>query len=310
MKTKLIVAAALAMFVALTSRAAAPDFISVAVLDFESKDEAVKDLGPKAATLINAELSARPELVMVERAELDKILSEQELGLSGTVSADTAAKVGRLTGAKILVTGRVFKVDKELVMVAKVMGTETSRVFGEIVKGNSGSPVTTLSESLAKKIGDTVAAKAELLIPKIETREEVVAKIKKAINKEKLPKISVHISERHFGQAVIDPAAATEMGKLLQECGFTLVDDASKEKADIDIAGEAFSAYGLRKGNLISCRSRIEIKARKADGDIVSVDRQTSVALDIAEQAAAKSALQNAAVELAERLLPKISQSF
>ena len=49
---------------------------------------------------------------MVERAELEKILGEQELGLSGTVSADTAAKVGNLTGAKVLVTGRVFKLHK------------------------------------------------------------------------------------------------------------------------------------------------------------------------------------------------------
>jgi hypothetical protein len=310
MKTKIlftILSAALLAF-APPATAAAPDFVSVAVLDFESKDDAVKDLGSKAATLINTHLSVRPELVMVERAELEKILAEQELGLSGSVSADTAAKVGHLTGAKILVTGRIFKVDRELVMVAKVMGTETSRVFGEMVKGNSGVPITDLSESLAKKIGALVAEKGELLIPKVETREEVVAKIKNAVKKENLPKVSVHIPEQHFGQRVIDPAAETELSKLLQECGFTVVDDKSKDKAEIEISGEAFSAYGMRKGNLISCRSRIEIKARKANGDLILVDRQTSVAVDIAEQTAAKTALQNAALELAERLLPKIAQ--
>lgn len=309
MKTKLLFAILSCALLAFSAPAmAAPHFISVAVLDFESTDEAVKDLGPKAATLINTHLSVRPELVVVERAELEKILGEQELGLSGSVSADTAAKVGHLTGAKILVTGRIFKVDRELVMVAKVMGTETSRVFGEMVKGNSGVPITDLSESLAKKIGATVSEKAKLLIPKVETREEIVAKIKNALKKEDLPKVSVHIPEQHFGQRVIDPAAETELGKLLQECGFTLVDNKSKDKADIEISGEAFSAYGMRKGNLISCRSRIEIKARKANGDLISVDRQTSVAVDIAEQTAAKTALQNAAMELAERLFPKIAQ--
>jgi RNA-binding protein YhbY len=188
------------------------------------------------------------------------------------------------------------------------MGTETSRVFGEIVKGNASAPVTELAEALAKKIGATVTQKADALVPKIETREEVVAKIKKAIKKENLPKVTVNISERHFGQPVIDPAAETEIGKLLQECGFTLIDHASKDKPDVEISGEAFSAYGMRKGNLISCRSRIEIKARKRDGDIISVDRQTSVGVDIAEQTAAKTALQQAAIELAERLLPRIAQ--
>ncbi len=309
MKTNLLVTFLCTVFAALTTPSAkAADFVSVAVLDFEANDEAVKGLGPKVATLINAHLSANAELVTVERAELEKILGEQELGLSGAVSADTAAKVGHLTGAKVLVTGRVFKVEKELIMVAKVMGTETGRVFGEIVKANSSAPITELSEALAKKIAATVTQKAGLLVAKPVTREDIVAKIKKAIRKENLPKVAVKISERHFGQAVIDPAAETELLKLLQESGFTVVDDGSKQKADIEIKGEAFSAFGLRKGNLISCRSRIEIKASRTGGDIIAVDRQTSVALDIAEQTAAKTALQQAALELAERLLPKLAQ--
>ena len=63
----------------------------------------------------------------------------------------------------------------------------------------------------------------------------------------------------------------------------------------------------MRKGNLQSCRARIEIKAREmAAGTIIAVDRQTSVAVDLAEHVAAKSALQNGAAELAERLLPKL----
>lgn len=308
MKNKLSMLFAILVLALSPQIATAAEFISVAVLDFEVKDESVKGLGEKAATLIAAHLSVQPELIMVERAELEKLLSEQELGLSGTVSADTAAKVGNLTGAKVLVTGRVFKVEKELIMVAKVMSAETSRVFGEMVKGNSSAPITDLAESLAKKIGDTVSQKADVLVAKVPTREEIVARIKKAVNKENLPKVSVKISERHFGQPVIDPAAETEIGKLLQECGFELVDDASKDKPGIEISGEAFSAYGMRKGNLISCRSRIEIKARKANGDIITVDRQTSVAVDIAEQTAAKTSLQNAAIELAERLLPKLAQ--
>jgi hypothetical protein len=306
MKTKLLLLL-FALLINLAVRGAAtPQIISIAVLDFESKDEAATGLGPKAAALINAQLSGEPDLVLVERAELEKVLSEQELGLSGAVSADTAAKVGHLTGAKILVTGRVFKVENEMIMVAKVIGTETSRVFGEIAKANAGAPITELAEALAKKISATVSQNSDLLIPKVETREEVVEKIRRDVKKDSLPKVSVKITEKHFGQPVIDPAAETELQKILQECGFTIVDDASKEKADIEISGEAFSAYGMRKGNLISCRSRIEIKVRKPGGDIIAVDRETSVALDIAEQVAAKTALQRATLTLASRLLPKI----
>src|SRR5437762_5418151 len=138
--TKLLLLAA-TLLASAGSTFAAGNILTVAVFDFESKDEAVRDLGPKVATLINANLSAEPQIITVERAELEKVLGEHELGLSGTVSPDTAAKVGHLTGAKVLVTGRVFKADKELVIVAKIIGTETSRVYGELVKGQAGTPI-------------------------------------------------------------------------------------------------------------------------------------------------------------------------
>ena len=87
------------------------------------------------------------------------------------------------------------------------------------------------------------------------------------------------------------------------------MDDISTNKPDIEITGEAFSAFGMQKGNLISCNARIEIKARDvATGKILDIDRQTSVAVDLAEHTAAKTALQNGADELAERLLPKLIQ--
>jgi hypothetical protein len=86
------------------------------------------------------------------------------------------------------------------------------------------------------------------------------------------------------------------------------VDDKSKEKADIEITGEAFSTFGMRKGNLISCKARVELKVQKRTGEIVAVDRQNSVAVDIAEQTAAKLALQHAAADLAQRLAPTMAK--
>jgi Curli production assembly/transport component CsgG len=305
----LLVAAAITRATAqdVSTNSSSPNVLSIAVFDFESKDEAVRDLGPKVATLLNAYLSAEPNLMTVERSELDKALGEQELGLSGTVTPDSAAKVGQLTGAKVLVTGRVFKTDTELFIVAKIIGTETSRVYGEIVEGNVDASISDLSEQLAKKIAADVTAKGDTLVAKVESREDRIAKIKKELGDKKLPLVSVKITEQHFGQYVIDPAAQTELSLILQQCGFTLADDNSTNRPDIEITGEAFSEFGMQKGNLKSCRARIEIKARDmASGNIISVDRQTSVAVDLAEHIAAKTALENGADELAERLLLKM----
>ena len=119
----------------------------------------------------------------------------------------------------------------------------------------------------------------------------------------------VSIPERHFGGPTVDPAAETELNIILQKAGFVLVDGKSSQKPDIEITGDAFSAFGMRKGNLISCKSRVELKAHdKKTGKLIAIDRQTSVAVDVAEQTAAKTALQNAAGEIAERLLPLLVQ--
>lgn len=308
MKIKLPIVVAALMAATISLRADQRP-LSVAVFDFESKEEAVKDFGAKVATLLNAHLSTDPNLILVERAELEKALGEQELGLSGTVSQETAAKVGHLTGAKVLITGKVFKADKDLMVVAKVIGTETSRVYGELAKGPSGTSLDDLATQLAGKISITVTSKADTLVAKVQTREDRVETLNKALKDVKRPSVSVRIPEQHFGAAVVDPAGQTELAMILQQCGFTLVDEKSSHKPDIEITGEAFSAYGLRRGNLISCKARIELKAQaRGDGKIITVDRETSVAVDIAEQTAAKTALQNAAAELASRLAPKLAK--
>ena len=286
-----------------------PAPVSVAVLDFESKEESVRDFGSKVATLLNAYLSAENGLVLVERSEIEKALGEQELGLSGTVSSETAAKVGHLTGAKVLITGKVFKADRDLMLVAKVIGTETSRVYGELVNGPASSSLDSLASQLATKVASAITSKVDTLVARIPSREDRVETIKKQLGEAKLPTVAIRIPEQHFGSPVVDPAAQMELGLLLQQCGFTLVDEKSDRKPDVEISGEAFSAFGLRRGNLISCKARVELKAQsRADGKIVAVDRETSVAVDITEQTAAKTALQNAAAELASRLAPKLAK--
>ena len=309
MKTRIALILTLLLAAGTTVRAATNDVLTVAVFDFESKDESVSGLGPKVATLVNANLSAEPQIITVERAELEKVLGEHELGLSGTVDPNSAPKIGQLTGAKVLVTGRVFKADNQTIIVAKVIGTETSRVYGEMVEGGSSATLVDLSSSLAKKIAADVSGKSDTLVARVETREERIAKLKKILDGKKLPVVSVKINERHYGPHIIDPAAETELSLILQQCGFTLADSDSTNKPAIEISGEAFSAYGMQKGNLISCKSRIELKARDvATGNIMLVDRQTSVGVDIAEQTAAKTALENAADILAERVVPKLTK--
>ena len=151
--------------------------------------------------------------------------------------------------------------------------------------------------------------KGDTLVAKVQTRDERIAKMKQALDGKKLPVVSVKISEHHYGPHIIDPAAETELSLILQQCGFKLADASSTLKPDVEISGDAFSAFGMQKGNLISCKSRVELKVHDvATGNILVEDLQTSVGVDVAEQTSAKTALQNAADELADRVIPKLTK--
>jgi len=136
------------------------------------------------------------------------------------------------------------------------------------------------------------------------------AALKKQLGDAKRPVVAINVNERHVGQATIDPAAETELTLFCKETGFDVLDKAAdSKKADIILTGEGFSEFAMRHGNLVSVKARLEIKAVDRQTDkVIATDRQTAVVVDLTEQIAGKSALQKAAADIAERLLPKLAQ--
>lgn len=64
-------------------------------------------VGRELSGMLTNELAAIGAFTMVERSQLEYVLREQDLGASGRVRPDTAAEIGRLTGAGYIVTGTV-----------------------------------------------------------------------------------------------------------------------------------------------------------------------------------------------------------
>jgi len=289
--------------------AQSPTPMTTAVLDFQTTGEAMGSAGAEASVLLAARLSAEPGLILVERQELEKLLGEQELGLSGTIDPATAAKVGALTGAKVLVTGRLFASGEKYYLVAKIMGTETSRVFGEAASFSHLDAMDKAIEELAPKIATVIEKRSDVLVAKAEDPAARVERLKQLVAGKQLPTISVSISEEHIGRRVPDPAAETELQLILQQTGFEVLDTNDKRLADVFVSGEAFSEFGARRGNLVSCRARVEVKVTdRRTGKLLLADRQTDVAVDLAENVAAKKALENAALKLLDRIVPTLVQ--
>ena len=290
---------------------AADPVYPAAILPFQERGADVHGMGSQVTDLLFANLVANPKMYLLDREDLDKVLKEQELNLSGLVKPGEATRVGQLTGAKILITGSVLQIDGKLYLVAKIIGTETTRVVGASVNGNVRDNLDGLIKQLGDQVAKTVGERAGDLVAKPKTREDRLAALKKAMGDAKRPKVRIEIEERHVSQLTIDPAAETEITFFCKELGFEVIDPESGRKNDAEVllVGKGFSEFATRHGNLISVKSRLELKAVDvSSGHILANDRQTTVAVDLTEQIAGKTALQEAAAEIAERLLPKIAK--
>lgn len=284
---------------------------TVAVLGVYEKGQDVKDLGGKLEALLVAMLTTRENLILVERAELDKVISELELNLSGMVDPKTATQIGHMTGANVLVTAATFQVNGMLYVVAKVISTETTRVFGVSVKG-AMEDLDSLIEGLAEDINKTIVERrAALIVPK-KADEDRLAALKAKIGKASLPVLAVNIPEKHVGRLSTDPAAQTELIYIFRTLGFTVLDgkNPSSKRADLNVSGSALSEFAMQRQNLIGIRARIEITVKDTNAKVLLAERQTISKVALTEQIASKVALEEAAMDMAERLVPKLLEQW
>lgn len=292
------------------NRDAEPSIIPCALLPFQERGgRDVKSVGQSVTDLLFAELVAKPEMYLVEREDLAKIISEQELNLTGAVQPEQAVQIGQLTGARILITGSVVQTENTVYLVAKIIGTETTRVLGASVKGRLDDDLSGLTGSLADAIAKTITTQSDRLLPAAVAPVDRLAVLREKLGKGKKPALTVSIREQHLGQTSLDPAAETRFLMLARETGFTVLDRQSgnTSEADVVITGEGLSAFGSRIGNLASVKSRLEVKAvDRKTGRVLAVDRQTVVTVDLNDQIAGKTGLEEAAARIAERLLPRL----
>ncbi len=273
--------------------------------------EPADTMGEEFSLLLAQQLSETHGIPLVERAELDKALSEMELGESGLVEPGTAARIGHLTGAKVIITGRMFQVQSNMVVVTKVIGVETGRVFSQTVTIPKRGSVTEAATLLAAKVADVLTTSGSHLVATSEIQQDPIQKLKAKLasyDANDFPVVSISIDEMSMSKHVLDPASEMELGTIMQGVGFQLVDPVSASSPpDVQIEGEAFSEFGLRKGNLVSSKGRVEVKAiERTTGKILAIDRAVVVAVDLSPEMAGKKALQNATAELSERLVPAL----
>lgn len=279
-------------------------YYPTAVLSFQERGPGMEGQGKNVADIVFANLVMKPELILVDRDQLDKLLKEAELNLSGMVERDQANQIGQLVGAKLLITGSVFMVGNNTYVVARIIGTETSRMLG--AKASGDKDLDELAEDLSASIISLLDEKVTELMPAAKSRDDYLADLKSTIGDKTLPVLHVSIKEEHVSRRAIDPAAETEMTLFAKHVGATVKDKDGRD-VEVRIVGEGFSEFAGRINNLTSVKARLEVKAIGDDGEVLAIDRQTVVRVDLTELSAGKAALQEAAAMIAMRMLPKLA---
>jgi curli biogenesis system outer membrane secretion channel CsgG len=136
----------------------------IAIADFENKTKyGARRLGTSASDILLTELAKSGKFILVEREQMNKILEEHKLAMSGVVDSASAVEAGKLLGVNALVTGSISQFGvKEEAMDAILVQTKQQiaqavvdlRVIdvetGEIMYADSGKG------EVKKKFGQTL----------------------------------------------------------------------------------------------------------------------------------------------------------
>ena len=264
--------------------------LSAAVLDFREAEPVLEGTGASVANLLQVKLSTVSSVILVERAELKEIMGEHELTLSDAVSPGQAARVGQLTGAEVLIMGRLFNVQSRTHLVAKVISTSSGRVFGATTDFEKGGRLDAAVESLAEKVAGLLKDKVADLRGAKPLEERMLESLLVKMKDQSAPKAYISVKEVIIQAPVPDPAAQTELRRTLGKAGWTMVEVESE--ADVLVQGEAFAEIGIRHGNLWFTRARLEFTVKDRAGKVLVTDRVVAGNVDLAQLISSKGALQ------------------
>jgi len=193
----------------------------VAIIDFENISGIAKydGLGKAMSSMLISDIEANvspKRLQLVERAQIQKVIKEQNFQASGSVDKTTAVKAGKILGVTYMLVGDVYILNDQLIINARLANTET----GDIVFSKKQEGKTTGWLTLKTAIAQDIAASLSMPFtePTIQDSELAIGTITTFGNA---------ISARDQGnidkaQSLVD--AVTEINPE-----FTYVDDLRKE---------------------------------------------------------------------------------
>lgn len=104
--------------------------VKIVVMDFSLGETGNKQDSFVVRERMTTYLVQNKNTSIIERALLEKVLQEQKIQISGAVSADSAKKIGELTGADVIVSGTLSDLsNNEVELNARIIDLATGKVI-------------------------------------------------------------------------------------------------------------------------------------------------------------------------------------
>jgi TolB-like protein len=140
----------------LAAAEAAPPTVAVLYFDYDGQDAELVTLRKGLAQMLVTDLDA--SIKVVERQRLQQVLDELKLAGSRSIDRTTAARVGKLLGARYLVMGGYFVVGGMFRVDARVVEVETGRVIKSIGATSKPDEFMTAHATLVEGLNSTLSA--------------------------------------------------------------------------------------------------------------------------------------------------------
>jgi len=143
----------LILFITLLSRPLQAQ-MTIAIADFKNNTDSfyLDDWEKSIPDFLKSELSKSENLVIVERRQLESVLREQALSMTGLVDSSTAQQVGNLLGAEFVISGTINQSGKWTRIDAKIIRVSSGHVRSEKVQAPDDKHLTEMIHMLGNNI--------------------------------------------------------------------------------------------------------------------------------------------------------------
>jgi TolB-like protein len=101
----------------------------IAIMEFPDLNGNISEFGKFIPEELTTRLFMTRKFEVLERQLLNKVLEEQNLGMTGLIDASSAARIGKVLGVDAIVTGTITDMGNMIRINARMIATETAGVF-------------------------------------------------------------------------------------------------------------------------------------------------------------------------------------